>query len=84
MADYSLKRPIGYCTICHRASWNLASIGSACDRMSTLRRANCGGVFQAAPAKSDWLMCPTCTATGLDGRSTCGQCLGDGWVFNAY
>ena len=79
--DYAKRqRPIAYCAECHRVSRDPGSIDATCNRMSTQRRKQCGGILIAAAGEANWLECPTCDATGYEGKSACGQCLGEGWL----
>jgi hypothetical protein len=72
-------KPVTFCTNCRAFGYNIGVASGKCGRKVDGKK--CKGTVQSAIQENDWIDCPSCKATGLDGDRTCRQCIGSGWIF---
>jgi hypothetical protein len=72
-------KPITFCTNCRVFGYNMDVTSRKCGRKVDGNM--CKGTVQSAIEENDWIDCPSCKTTGLDGIRTCRQCTGSGWIF---
>ncbi len=71
--------PVTVCTNCGAHGYNIQLANRRCGRIVSGKR--CEGMNQRASLERDWAECPTCAATGFEGKRYCRHCDGSGWVF---
>lgn len=73
------EKPVAFCTACHEYSNNVTAINQPHRR--TKFGDKCKGVFRSALNNNDWIVCPSCSGTGMV-VNKCDQCDGWGWILS--